>query len=276
MKRFLYLALFVGLFAGVGCSDSDNSDPNANRRRRTLTFEDYSYGSGDIENPDGVVTTDWWKSRIDTPQYGGPLLYGGNGYSWYDSETDLFSALPDPWGDGTFYGGGIAISNYIANPTNPDYTQQLTTNIKSVAGRANTNFAVCYVGSNQVPPYIEFKYGVGTIEQLYIFNTEYPDHVVANGNDLGVQPMPDNGYIKLVMTGINKAGNKTGEVTTLLYEGRNGISTKRIDLRELGDIKRLEFRVIEGKIIDGLRVDSTAEYNEYPSYFAFDNVTVWR
>ena len=274
MRKIFYLAVCIGLLATTACS-KDDSPSSSKVRRRTLTFEETSYNSNDIENPDGTITSNWWSSRIDSPQYGGPLLYSGNGYSWYDSETDLFSTLPDPWGDKTFFGGGVAISNYIYSPTVVTYEEQLTTNIKAIDGRSNTNFAVCYVASNDCPPFIEFKYGTGVVEQMFIFNTEYPEYVVKNGNDF-VSPLPSSGYIKLVITGVDRDRNVTGSIDVYLFEGQNGISVKRVDTSVLGKVKRLEFRIIEGEVVNGLRVDSTAEYNNYPAYFAFDNVTVLR
>lgn len=40
-----------------------------------------------------------WDELIDTPQYGGPLLYGSEGmgsdtpYEWYDADTGLYFAM---------------------------------------------------------------------------------------------------------------------------------------------------------------------------------------
>ena len=59
-------------------------------------------------------------NAIDSSQYGGSLLYG-SGYSWYDETTNLGSTLPNFWGDNTFFGGGIAISNYFYTPEKINY-----------------------------------------------------------------------------------------------------------------------------------------------------------
>ena len=54
---------------------------------RTLTFEDTN-------------NSNYWASKIDSPQYGGNLLYGNESvYQWIDSNnTMLCSAIPFNYG----------------------------------------------------------------------------------------------------------------------------------------------------------------------------------
>ena len=222
-----------------------------------LTFED---GSG--------ITR--WSNYIDTPQYGGDMLYGGRGYSWQDSQTTLRSVLPDYWGDKTFFGGGIVISNYVDMSGNINYEKQLAI---SVEPRSGSNFAVCYVATNLCPPSLEFAEGVGTIKQLFVSPTAYADAVVQNGNDFS-PAMPANGYIRLQAKGFNAAGAVTGICDHYLYDGRAFGGWRAWDLSALGVVKRVEFTMYEGVTEGSLRVDSTAEYPAYPSYFAIDDITV--
>ena len=222
-----------------------------------LTFED---GSG--------VTR--WSNYIDTPQYGGDMLYGGRGYTWQDSQTTLRSVLPDYWGDKTFFGGGIVISNYVDKSGNINYEKQLAI---SVEPRSGSNFAVCYVATNLCPPSLEFAEGVGTIKQLFVSPTAYADAVVQNGNDFS-PAMPANGYIRLQAKGFNAAGAVTGICDHYLYDGRAFGGWRAWDLSALGVVKRVEFTMYEGVTEGSLRVDSTAEYPAYPSYFAIDDITV--
>lgn len=58
---------------------------------------------------------------IDTPEYGGPLLYGADGggfykdegvYEWTDEATSLHSKLNNAYGSWAYWSGGAAVSNY--------------------------------------------------------------------------------------------------------------------------------------------------------------------
>ncbi|MBQ9137878.1 MAG: DUF4465 domain-containing protein [Alistipes sp.] len=264
--RHLTLAITTLLLL---CScDKVNTEITA-QKKVLITFEDTSFAGGDAES-NNTVTTGWWEQYIDSPQYGGDLLYGGNGYAWYDNSTTLTSYLPDYWGDKTFFGGGIAISDYVENPAEPTYEQQLTIGSTPVSGK---NFAVCYVATNLCPPFLEFKYGTGTISSLYVIPTVYTNAIVQNGNAFSA-PMAQNGYIRIQATGIDKDGNTTSTAEMYLYDGRNFNSWRKWDLSSLGVVKRVEFRMYEGTTEDGVRVDSTAEYPNFPSYFALDNILV--
>lgn len=271
MKKIFGLVMLAALLA-VGCSNNDNSTKS--RKRYLCNFEDDRHAGGDTENP-GTVEYSWWKDLVDKKQYGGELLYSGNGYAWYDVRTDLYSKLPDKWQTGTFDGGGIAISNYIVTATAATYEQQLTISEKSLNGAANTNFAVCYVATNDVPPFIEFKYSTGIVEQLYIVNTSYTLNIVKNGNEYAPAMAADQ-YIKVVATGIDANGNVTNSLSYMLFDGPYPKGWKRWDLSALGVVKRVEFRMYEGRYIDGIPTDSTVEYPTYPMYFAIDNIQVLR
>lgn len=271
MRKIFGLLALAALFA-VGCSNDNGSTPE--RKRYLCNFEDDKHAGGDSENP-GTVEYDWWESLIDKKQYGGELLYGGKGYAWYDVRTDLYSTLPDKFQTGSFDGGGIAISNYIATTTNATYEEQLTISEKSLNGSANSNFAVAYVFTNDAPPFIEFKYSTGIIEFIHVVNTSYTLNVVKNGNAFA-PAMANNQYIKIVATGIDKDGNQTNSLSYMLFDGPYAKSWKRWDLTALGVVKRVEFRMYEGSYIDGIATDSTAEYPVYPMYFAIDNIQVLR
>ncbi|MBP3496910.1 MAG: DUF4465 domain-containing protein [Alistipes sp.] len=266
MRKFTLLTF--ALLLAASCEKAQ-IDPVT--KQRTITFEDSSFAGGDGEGS-STVTSSWWAQYIDKPQYGGDLLYGGNGYGWYDNQTTLTSYLPDYWGDKTFFGGGIAISNYVENPQNPTYEQQLTIGVSPVSGK---NFAVCYVATNLCPPFLEFKYGTGVIESLYIIPTAYTNAVVQNGNAFS-PAMAQNGYIRIEATGIDEKGGKTNTLECYLYDGRSFSSWRVWDLKALGKVKRVEFRMYEGTTEGGKRVDSTAEYPTYPNYFAIDNISVIR
>jgi hypothetical protein len=265
MKKLLFIPLLISAF--VACEKVETEKKPT--KRAMLTFESSTFSGGDGES-DNTITKDWWGQYIDSPQYGGNLLYGGNGYAWYDNDTKLTSYLPDYWKDGTFFGGGIAISNYVENPQTPTYENQLTIGVKPVSGE---NFAVCYVATNDCPPFIEFKYGTGIVESLFITPTSYLNEVVQNGNAFS-QAMTREGYIRVEATGIDAQGKTVDTLTMLLYDGRTFAGWRKWDLSALGVVKRIEFRMYEGEVKGGLRVDSTAEYPNFPFYFAVDNISV--
>lgn len=265
------LSIFTLLIAAIaltaGCTKEETTGPK--KKMLTLTFEDSTFSGGDNES-DSVIANSWWAQYIDSPQYGGNLLYGGKGYAWYDNTTTLSSSLPDYWGDGTFFGGGIAISNYVENPISVTYEKQLTIGSTPVSGK---NFAVCYVATNEAPPFIEFKYGEGVVDNLYVMPTAYTNEIVQNGNAFA-SAMSQNGYIRIEATGIDKSGVAVGTIAMYLYDGRMYSSWKKWSLAELGVVKRIEFRMYEGVVENGQRIDSTAQYPTYPFYFAIDNITV--
>ncbi len=90
-----------------------------------LTFEDADYrGSGNM------LGRKDWSSLIDSPQYNGPLLYPNseeNVYNWHDEgNTELASRLVNAYGDGNFWTGGMAVSDYVDTDLgNGDFNHQL-------------------------------------------------------------------------------------------------------------------------------------------------------
>lgn len=246
MKKLVLFAATL-LFA-VACQGDDNNENNDNL---VLDFESLS-------------------QYIDTVQYGGNLLYSGTGYEWYDSDTDLYSSLPNYWQDGTLFGGGIVVSNFIQGDTAPTYEDQLSI---TRAPHSGSNFAICYVATNQCPPFIEFRNEAKQVMSLYIKPTAYLNDVVQNGNAFSAA-MPSNGYIRVEATGIDAAGSTTGTAEFYLYDGRKESDWKQWELKSLGVVKRIEFRMFEGTTDGDKRLDSTAEYPTYPSYFAIDDIAV--
>lgn len=245
------LALFAAtLLFAVACQSDDNMD---NNDKIILDFESLS-------------------QYIDTVQYGGNLLYSGRGYEWHDNTTDLGSSLTNYWQDGTFFGGGVVISNFINTKSNPNYEDQLSINGNPHSG---SNFAICYAFTNECPPFIEFRNEAKQVMSLYIKPTAYLSDVVQNGNAFSAA-MPKNGYIRVEATGIDAAGSTTGTAEFYLYDGRKESDWRLWELESLGAVKRIEFRMFEGTTDGDKRLDSTAEYPSYPSYFAIDDIAVER
>jgi hypothetical protein len=251
MVNMKKLAIFASaLLFAVACQSDDNMD---NNDKIILDFESLS-------------------QYIDTVQYGGNLLYSGRGYEWHDNTTDLGSSLTNYWQDGTFFGGGVVISNFINTKSNPNYEDQLSINGNPHSG---SNFAICYAFTNECPPFIEFRNEAKQVMSLYIKPTAYLNDVVQNGNAFSAA-MQKNGYIRVEATGIDAAGTTTGTAEFYLYDGRKESDWRLWELESLGAVKRIEFRMFEGTTDGDKRLDSTAEYPTYPSYFAIDDIAVER
>ena len=253
---------------------------------RVLTFEDGDYkGSGNfLGNMD-------WSSLIDSPQYGGNLLYGENAsqYFWYDEgNTELMSSgLP---GDFGFSSGGHAVSDYVGG-TAYDYTEQLALLRNDAAGiipgqgghGGSKNFCVHYgyaddSGSSYGVTLPSIFFGDGkarTIDHMWVNGTAYLAHSAMYGDGFN-PPMAPGEWIRIVAIGYDENGEESGRLEYSLAEiaesgdARDGImnmdSWNKWDLSGLGDVLMVEFNM-EG--------NSRNEYGfSMPAYFAYDDVAV--
>ena len=257
---------------------------------RVLTFEDADYKGG----TNFAGGTDW-SSLIDDPQYGGKLLYGESGagvdseekaYTWTDTDnTELTSRLCHGYGSWCYWSGGHAVSNYATGDI-ADYgghTTQLTVYKKGVSGLTRTggghngsdNFAVHYgymdgsqYNMTEVLPSISFADGVSRIiDSMYVTNTTYALNCYIDGNGLTAKIGPDD-WVKLVATGYDDAGVKTGETSIYLCNGPDDIvmDWTKFDLSVLGKVQKVEFNVTGSS-------DNGYGFSQ-PAYFAYDDVVV--
>ncbi|MBP5380620.1 MAG: DUF4465 domain-containing protein [Bacteroidaceae bacterium] len=241
MKKYFYLV--VALCMGFAMTSCDDDDVVITPDTATLTFE----GS-------------YWTAKIDNPQNNGPLLYGDGSYAWSDSKTGLSSELTDLWGDGQFWGGGIAISNYIdanistdeGGHATPDY--QLSVPVSN----GSRNFAVVYC-----PASVYLPEGVSyVIKSIDIAPTTYELGVAKYGNG-GAKALTEAGdYLTLVIT----ADNGNSVEVDLAREGQFLEGWTTIDLTGLGKVNSLDFSMTGS--------DSSWGFLNTPTYFAFDNVVV--
>lgn len=261
---------------------------------RTLTFEDSDY-VGDEANYLNHQT-DFWSSLIDSPQYGGTLLYGKNhgdtaaaytstNYKWYDKgNTYLYSELPKNFGVTMYWGGGHAISNYWnANIDEGDYTNQLSVWVPNSSGSGRNGHG--YNGSNNFAVHFGYKDGspwngtqnlpffrfgdnqARTIDHMYVNNTTYAVNCLTNGNGLTAELMPGD-YMRIKAVGYDEYGGETDSVYFYLATKSGNIVTNwtKWDLFKLKDVLRVEFN-IEGSSDNGYGFSQ-------PAYFAYDNVAV--
>lgn len=225
---------------------------------------------------ENLVTVDfegeYWNKLIDSPQYGGTLLYGENAknYTWTDEATGLTGGITqyDPWGYGISYsGGGTAISNYIDEDlqNHNTYEYQLAIPFK----HDGQNFAVVYCNSDtEAPaegiPSIAFKGGAKhIIASIDICPTTYTLGVVKYGNQYA-QSLAEQGDLVLTITADNDP-----EKTQRVRLARNGVLLERwltVKFPWTDPINSLSFTM------DGS--DKSGSYMNTPTYFALDNICV--
>lgn len=238
MKKFFYLALVLCMgFAMTSCSDDD--DENI----ATLTFEG-----------------DKWTKLIDSPQYGGPLLYpkGEDAvlYSWTDEATGLSGGVTNGYGDLQYWGGGTAISNYVCDSIEKHNTYNYQLEVPVSNG--SKNFAVVYCDAN-----LHFAEGISrVIRSIDICPTTYLLGVETYGDGYAKALTDKGDFVTLTITADN--GQKLD--VDFARDGEFLKGWKRIDLSQLGAVNMITFTM------DGS--DRSDWGMKHPKGFAFDNVKV--
>ena len=258
---------------------------------RVLTFEDADYKGGT-----NFANGNDWSSLIDDPQYGGKLLYGSGGagvdsadeaYQWTDTNnTWLHNILSEGYGSWCYWSGGHAISNYNTGDIEDygGFKAQLTVYKKGVSGLSRTggghngsnNFAVHYGYADNsgyglsadALPALTFADGPErVIDDMYVTNTTYALNCYIDGNGLTAKIGPDD-WVKLVATGYDTKGAKTGETDIYLCNGPDNIimDWTKWDLSSLGKVSKVTFNVTGSS-------DNGYGFSQ-PAYFAYDDVAV--
>lgn len=116
-KRLLALMLAIVMVCSLLPVSAFAAEPDY--ELRVLTFEDADYKGGT-----NFAGGNNWTSLIDSPQYGGKLLYGESGagvdsvdaaYKWTDkNNTWLSNTLSEGYGSWCYWSGGHAVSNITA------------------------------------------------------------------------------------------------------------------------------------------------------------------
>lgn len=258
----------------------DPADPEG-PEIRVLTFED-----ADWKGSANYLGKADWSSLIDTPQYGGPLLYPNsnvNVYHWYDEgNTELESRLLDTYNDGNYWNGGMAVSDYTETTLAVgDYTCQLSVCCRDGEGNGgyngSRNFCVSngyrdldpsgYAYGNPLP-WLRFHDGnARVINSMWVTVTTYFANVWYNGN--GLSPKGE-GQFKLVAYAFDEKGNEIPDHPELVLadteEGFLADTWVKWDLSSLGRVARIEFN-LESPVGNGYGMS-------LPAYFAFDDVEV--
>lgn len=214
----------------------------------------------------------YWTEAVDSPQYGGKLLYGepleggmygGTDYGWHDFDgTGLASEICESNGSRIYWNGGHAISNYIdADVKNCTFERQLSIPIKPFSGK---NFCVHngYLSDfSSVTGYFYFKDKIArTIDNIHVTNTSYylsEANAKAKGDD----------WTKIIATGYDLNGNEIGKSEFYLTEnGKSITGWRKWSLRSMGPVYKVTFNI---------QSSITGDYGmNVPGYFAYDDVTV--
>ena len=288
-KRLLALVLAIVMVCSLLPVSAFAAEPDY--ELRVLTFEDADYKGGT-----NFAGGNNWTSLIDSPQYGGKLLYGESGggvdsvdaaYKWTDkNNTWLSNTLSEGYGSWCYWSGGHAVSNYVSGEISKygGFESQLTVYKKDVSGLERTggghngsnNFAVHYgyadnsgYGLTEASlPALTFADGTArVIDHMYVNNMDYALNCYIDGNGLTAK-IGDDDWVKLVATGYNAAGEKTGTASIYLCNGPKNIMMDwtRWDLSGLGKVLKVTFNVTGSS-------DNGYGFSQ-PAYFAYDDVAV--
>jgi len=242
---------------------------------RTLTFEDNDF-KGVTANFAGKLD---WSSLIDNPQYGGPMLYpedfdeesGDRLYFWYDEcNTELFSQLTNAYMDGAYWGGGIAISNYIEpDIAKGDYNHQLAVPVSN----GSDNFAMVFCNSNptlsEYNPQVEMTFMDGMkhiVESMNISPSTYVLNSIKIGNDFAKALTAEGDFLTITIYGFADDA-ETGSVSlNIAKDGTFLEGWTTLDLTSLGAVDKLMLTMNSN--------DASYGYINHPAYFAMDDVKV--
>ena len=288
-KRLLALVLAIVMVCSLLPVSAFAAEPDY--ELRVLTFEDADYKGGT-----NFAGGNNWTSLIDSPQYGGKMLYGESGagvdsvdaaYKWTDkNNTWLSNTLSGGYGSWCYWSGGHAVSNYVSGEISKygGFESQLTVYKKDVSGLERTggghngsnNFAVHYgyadnsgYGLTEASlPTLTFADGTArVIDHMYVNNMDYALNCYIDGNGLTAK-IGDDDWVKLVATGYNAAGEKTGTASIYLCNGPKNIMMDwtKWDLSGLGKVLKVTFNVTGSS-------DNGYGFSQ-PAYFAYDDVAV--
>ena len=158
------------------------------------------------------------------------------------------------------------------------YSKDATTDIGTTGGGHNgsNNFAVHYgyadnsgYGLTEASlPTLTFADGTArVIDHMYVNNMDYALNCYIDGNGLTAK-IGDDDWVKLVATGYNAAGEKTGTASIYLCNGPKNIMMDwtKWDLSGLGKVLKVTFNVTGSS-------DNGYGFSQ-PAYFAYDDVAV--
>lgn len=226
-----------------------------------------------------------WSALIDTPEYGGPLLYGADGggfytdegvYEWTDEATSLHSKLNNAYGSWAYWSGGAAVSNYHCDIANGSSNTQLSLPTETPA-HSGDNFIVTYGYSDgsqfatDSRPVFDFQDGVARqVKGLWITNNSYFLHSLTQGDGFN-QSATDDTFIDVTFEGFDAAGISQGMVKYRIQDGKKALTDwAYVDLSSLGKINTLKINYEFSK-------DQENGYGfAAPAYLVIDDIEIYK
>lgn len=226
-----------------------------------------------------------WSALIDTPEYGGPLLYGADGggfytdegvYEWTDEATSLHSKLNNAYGSWAYWSGGAAVSNYHCDIANGSSNTQLSLPTETPA-HSGDNFIVTYGYSDgsqfatDSRPVFDFQDGVARqVKGLWITNNSYFLHSLTQGDSFN-QSATDDTFIDVTFEGFDAAGISQGMVKYRIQDGKKALTDwAYVDLSSLGKINTLKINYEFSK-------DQVNGYGfAAPAYLVIDDIEIYK
>lgn len=226
-----------------------------------------------------------WSALIDSPEYGGPLLYGADGsgfytdegvYEWTDEATSLHSKLNNAYGSWAYWSGGAAVSNYHCDIANGGPNTQLSLPTETPA-HSGDNFIVTYGYSDgsqfatDSRPVFDFQDGVARqVKGLWITNNSYFLHSLTQGDSFN-QSATDDTFIDVTFEGFDAVGISQGMVKYRIQDGKKALTDwAYVDLSSLGKINTLKINYEFSKDQD----------NGYgfaaPAYLVIDDIEIYK
>lgn len=240
------LLLMAGM-AFTACEEDENFNPTIDEEQTvTVDFE-------------GT----YFSALIDTPQYGGPMLYGelASNYRWTDPATSLTGGMTNKWGGQYgFSEGGTAISNYLDARVDSlhSYDAQLAVPVSN----GSSNFVVVFDEAT-----VGFADSVAReIKSIDMIGTTYMLSVAKQGNGLARALNLSIDYFDVNIEGFN--GSESTGTVKMAVCAAGGMMTKwcTCSLASLGKVTSLKFTM------DG---SDKGEWGlNTPAYFALDNVVI--
>lgn len=239
-----------------------------------LTFEDKDYKGSEY-------TETYWTSRIDSPQYGGPILYQG-GESWFWDEGNTGIMYDGIAAGDAYWLGGYAVSNYWGEDFNgKSYDSQLeiaTPKNPGPGADGSDNFLVLYGYRDNInttgfctaaPLYVVDGEDEVEFEPQYVYatNTSYTLNSLHNGDNFA-PPATENSWFRLYAEGIKADGSKEYTYVELCTGIDIVQDWVKFDLTPLGKIKELNFFLMGSD-------DLCGDYGlNTPGYAALDNLAI--
>lgn len=235
-----------------------------------LTFEDADYA--------GESAT-YWSDKIDSPQYGGSILYGdyatidGSLSAWNDPTTTLvYDGLTT-----MYWSGGLAVSNYYEDPATASYLTQLSVNTTPSPGYGadgSANFVVGYAykdessySSFMTPPSVYSTQDTFLPQYCYVTLTSYTINSLTYGDSFASAATEESEFW-VVAEGTKADGTTVTARYYLCKDGHIENEWVKFDLTSLGEVEELCFYVQGSDDLSGAYGLNT------PGYFALDNLAI--